>query len=63
MIDEALAALRRWRDNRDREEARDLKRKESRLSWAVERIYAKRDTYEREWQTAAAVARAPVFCR
>jgi hypothetical protein len=57
MIDELLARLRDWRDNRDRAEAKDLARRERRLAWAVERFHAKRDTYEREWQTAAAVAR------
>jgi hypothetical protein len=57
VIDELLARLRDWRDNRDRAEAKDLARRERRLAWAVERFHAKRDTYEREWQTAAAVAR------
>ena len=56
MIDEALAALRRWRENRDREEARDLNRKEARLRWAVERMYAKREDYEREYQAACNLA-------
>ena len=47
VIDEALAALRRWRDNRDREEARDLKKRERWLWRNIEAAYAARDEYER----------------
>ena len=47
MIDELLARLREWRDNRDRAEAHDLKRREQRLWREISAAWDKRDEYER----------------
>jgi hypothetical protein len=48
MIDEALAALRAWRDNRDRAEARDLKLRLSRQRREYDAAVRRQEEYKEE---------------
>ena len=53
MIDDILARLHDWRDNRDRAEAKDLKLKLERLDKVVQEIWARRPAYDMEWRQRA----------